>query len=135
MHHLKPLRRERHGVSVAASPLSEIGQRVLGGFKGAVLRDSLIAALSMNCGQRGIWFKGAAGSSAGAITAMLIAAGYDPQQLIGLAGEALQKVRKNRLTWLSPRQEQSLKRRPTLPYSSGASAVTRKATALGVLGI
>jgi predicted acylesterase/phospholipase RssA len=66
-----------------------------GGAKGIVYTGALHEVRA-----RGIWFSSVAGASAGAITAALIAAGYDPTEMMAIAPSALQQVKKNLLTWL-----------------------------------
>jgi NTE family protein len=59
-----------------------------GGAKGVAYAGALVAFRD-----QGLWFKGVAGASAGAITAALIAAGYKPEELAEFTGRLLKAVR------------------------------------------
>jgi predicted acylesterase/phospholipase RssA len=60
-----------------------------GGAKGVAYVGALQAVLKANC-----WFRATAGSSAGAITATMIAAGLHPNDMGAAARDGLRKVRK-----------------------------------------
>ena len=59
-----------------------------GGAKGIAYAGALKALKDRNC-----WFKSVAGSSAGAITATLVAAGFEPREIKAMAETALKTVR------------------------------------------
>jgi predicted acylesterase/phospholipase RssA len=59
-----------------------------GGARGIVYAGALAAVLERKC-----WFKAVAGSSAGAITAALVAAGLEPEQMREATADALDGVR------------------------------------------
>ncbi len=73
----------------------EVTGRLLGVFKGGGAKGVVYCAALHELRARGLWFAAVAGSSAGAITAALIAAGYAPDELTRLASEGLLTVRKN----------------------------------------
>ncbi|WP_167139664.1 patatin-like phospholipase family protein [Diaminobutyricimonas sp. TR449] len=84
-------------VAVAYPP---IARRVNGVFKGGGARGLVYAGALHEVRARGVWFESVAGASAGAITATLIAAGYQPDQILELARTALPTVKKNWFSWL-----------------------------------
>jgi hypothetical protein len=63
-----------------------------GGAKGVAYGGALQAVAEHH-----VWFRAVAGSSAGALTATLIAAGLEPDRICDAAPEMLKKVRSNRL--------------------------------------
>ena len=67
-----------------------------GGAKGIAYAGALMALKSRKC-----WFKSVAGSSAGAITAALVAAGFEPCKINTMAEKALGTVRQR--PWLARR--------------------------------
>ncbi len=73
-----------------------IDRTIAGVFKGGGAKGLVYGAALHELRARGIWFSAAAGSSAGAITATLIAAGYPPDQLIGFVSDAMAQLKKNR---------------------------------------
>jgi len=62
-----------------------------GGAKGIAYAGALKALKERKC-----WFKSVAGSSAGAITAALVAAGFEPKEIEKMAEPALKKVIRSR---------------------------------------
>lgn len=68
-----------------------------GVFKGGGAKGVLYAGALEAVGERGHWFRAAAGASAGAITAMLIAAGIAPDSVATHAVDGLSRIRKNYL--------------------------------------
>jgi len=73
-------------------------RRVYGVFKGGGAKGVVYAGALRQLAARGIWFRSVAGSSAGAITAMLIAVGTGPNEFAKAACDALPKVRRQ-LLW------------------------------------
>lgn len=67
---------------------------VSGIFKGGGAKGLVYCGALHELRARGIWFTSVAGSSAGAITAALIAAGHQPDELASLAADALRQVKK-----------------------------------------
>ncbi len=63
-----------------------------GGAKGLLYRGALEAMVED--AERAYWFTAVAGASAGAITATLVAAGFEPEQVGDEAEEALGTLRK-----------------------------------------
>jgi NTE family protein len=70
---------------------------VNGVFKGGGAKGLLYAGALAAVEERGYWFRATAGSSAGAITAALIAAGMTVEQLSAAVPEALSHVKRNYL--------------------------------------
>jgi Patatin-like phospholipase len=79
----------------AESPEADppIQLRVLGTFKGGGAKGIAYVGALRAARSRGIWFDAVAGSSAGAITAALIAAGLSPSDLARVAPKALSEVK------------------------------------------
>lgn len=73
-----------------------------GVFKGGGAKGIVYAAALDALEQRSIWFRSVAGSSAGALTAALIAAGYRPQELRKNAPGAMGAIRGNLFHWVDP---------------------------------
>lgn len=86
----------------------QIEHLVRGVFKGGGAKGLVYCGALHELRARGIWFHSVAGSSAGAITSMLIACGLDPVALAGLADDALKTVRRNRTRWLTPGGEKAI---------------------------
>ena len=61
-----------------------------GGAKGVAFSGALIAMKEEHC-----WFRGVAGSSAGAITAALVASGVSPDEIEQLTDSALKQIQTN----------------------------------------
>src|SRR5436190_24181634 len=64
-----------------------------GAFKGGGAKGILYAGALEEFAARGYWFRAVAGSSAGAITAALVASGMTPQQIQERGSEGLGLVR------------------------------------------
>lgn len=77
-------------------------RRVNGVFKGGGAKGLVYPPALHELRARGVWFESVAGSSAGAITAALIAVGYGPLELIDAVPEALSTVTRNPIGWLGP---------------------------------
>jgi hypothetical protein len=84
---------------------------VNGVFKGGGAKGLVYAGALHEVRARGIWFESVAGASAGAITATLIAAGYQPDEILTLAPTALPTVTPNILTWLGGNERSVFKTR------------------------
>lgn len=74
---------------------------IAGVFKGGGAKGLVYGGALHELRARGVWFNAAAGSSAGAITATLIAAGFPPDKLIGFVPDAMAMLKKNRFGSLS----------------------------------
>jgi hypothetical protein len=85
----------------------EIKLRVAGVFKGGGAKGIVYAGALREVRARGIWFDSVAGSSAGAITATLIACGFDPETLAVAAREALATVPSNVIRGFLPWADRS----------------------------
>jgi predicted acylesterase/phospholipase RssA len=68
--------------------------RVNGVFKGGGAKGILYGGALQSLAKRGLWFRAVGGSSAGAITAALIAAGLGPDQIIAHAPAGLRGVQR-----------------------------------------
>jgi NTE family protein len=84
-----------------ATDYPPIARRVNGVFKGGGAKGLVYAGALHEVRARGIWFESVAGASAGAITATLVAAGYQPDQILRWAPHALLTVEKNLVSWLT----------------------------------
>lgn len=78
-----------------------VDQLVCGVFKGGGAKGLVYCSALHELRARGIWFASVAGSSAGAITATMIAAGHTPPTILELADEAFVEVKRNWLRWVS----------------------------------
>lgn len=78
----------------AAKWWDKLDPRVNGVFKGGGAKGLLYAGAISAVADHGLWFRAVAGSSAGAITATLIAAGLSPETLDACVPQALGNVRK-----------------------------------------
>jgi NTE family protein len=92
-------------MSADRSTYPDVTLTVAGIFKGGGARGIVYAGALRELRARGIWFETVAGSSAGAITAALIAMGTHPDDFADAAEEALQQVPRNlargALPWLA----------------------------------
>lgn len=68
--------------------------RISGIFKGGGAKGLLYAGALQSIDDKGYWFRAVAGSSAGAITATLIAAGFTVDELAAAVPEAMRTVKK-----------------------------------------
>ncbi|TFB69715.1 hypothetical protein E3O06_15470 [Cryobacterium glaciale] len=73
---------------------------VSGIFKGGGAKGIVYCGALHELRARGVWFDSVAGSSAGAITAALIASGHDPMEITILVPNGLSSLKKNFLTWM-----------------------------------
>lgn len=73
-----------------------ITTRCYGVFQGGGARGIAYVGALKACKQNGLWFKSVAGASAGAITAALIASGFDPDEVGDLSRELLGSIRYRR---------------------------------------
>ena len=74
--------------------LPPITRTIRGVFKGGGAKGVVYAGALYELRARGIWFESVAGSSAGAITAVLIAAGLSPDEMLSVTSEGLQTLRR-----------------------------------------
>lgn len=73
---------------------------VRGVFKGGGAKGIVYCGALYELRARGMWFDSVAGASAGAITAVLVAAGFSPTDILELADIALTKIRPNLVSWV-----------------------------------
>lgn len=69
-------------------------QLINGTFKGGGVKGIAYAGALSALRKRDMWFGSVAGTSAGAITASLIAAGYEPEEMISLIDELLLSIKR-----------------------------------------
>ena len=97
-------------------PFPPITSRVAGIFKGGGAKGLVYVGALHELRARGIWFDSVAGSSAGAITAMLIACGFQPDDLAARASDALRQVPGNFFRGFLPWADRTLFRTRSLEH-------------------
>src|SRR5687768_15058556 len=86
----------------------DLSQGVNGVFKGGGAKGVVYAGALCAAEERGIRFRAVAGSSAGAITAALVAAGVSGAELEQTTSDALRAVRWRTLTGFIPGTEKAM---------------------------
>jgi predicted acylesterase/phospholipase RssA len=89
---------------------SSVDARVNGTFKGGGAKGLLYGGALLELREHGLWFRAVAGSSAGSITAALIASGLSPDAMVSSIGDGLRRVQVNYLGDLIGRPRYGVKK-------------------------